>query len=462
MVNCLFSWTLIILFFGGCALHKPFSGKEERTAAQMMKEGLINLDKGHYKAAVREFEKIRDRYPYSEFAAEAMLKMADALYKGEQYSEAFYAYNEFEMLHHRNPYIPYAIYQKGMSLLNEVSDVDRGQMLIIKARKEFEHLVRVFPRSEYAGKARDKIRECYTYLAEHELYVGHFYFKMKKYLAAMGRYRYVIDNYPDLAPYKEALEYLSKCEENLSKGQKVSDLTPQEQKRIVSPQKQEEINLAKTLKPVDDRPVINAYSETPAGEDTVSEQETDNFPQGQEQFSGAAEQDDSIIAFHKGEEDGLPKADQDIERLCAPGMLYNQSRELTQSLKKPEFCQDRVLSESSGKVAEKMAVPVVTKTAKTIPVRSSSGKKIFSVQVGAFLVKENAEKFVADLTRKGYRPYIFKTSGYRKRQWYSVRISDHTDLQEASNTASGFKSKEGSPSIVTAIDSLDPVTLKLE
>lgn len=428
----------------------------------MMKEGLINLDKGNYKAAVHEFEKIRDRYPYSEFAAEAMLKMADALYKGEQYSEAFYAYNEFEMLHHRNPYIPYAIYQKGMCLLNEVSDVDRGQMLIIKARKEFERLVRVFPRSEYAGKARNKIRECYTYLAEHELYVGHFYFKMKKYLAAMGRYRYVIDNYPDLAPYKEALEYLSKCEENLTKGQKVPDLTPQEQKRIASLQKREEIILAETLKPVDDRPVINAYSETPVEENPVSDQKTDNSSQGLEQFSGAAEQDDSIIASHKGEVDGLPEADQGIDRLCPPGMLYNQSRKLTQGLKRPEFCPERVWSESNGKVAEKMAVSVETKTAKTIPVRSSPGEKIFSVQVGAFLVKENAEKFFADLTRKGYRPYIFKTSGYRKRQWYSVRISDHTDLQEASNAASGFKSKEGSPSIVTAIDSLDPVTLKLE
>jgi len=428
----------------------------------MMKEGLINLDKGDYKAAVHEFEKIRDRYPYSEFAADAMLKMADALYKGEQYSEAFYAYNEFEMLHHRNPYIPYAIYQKGMSLLNEVSDVDRGQMLIINARKEFEHLVRVFPKSEYAGRARNKIRECYTYLAEHELYVGHFYFKMKKYLAAMGRYRYVIDNYPDLAPYEEALEYLTKCEENLSKGQKISDLTPQEQKRIVPPQKQEEINLAKILTPVDDRPVINAYSETPVEENPVSKPKTDNFSQGQEQFSGGAEQDDSIIAFHKGEGDGLPEADQDIVRLSPPGMLYNQPRKLTQRLKRPESYPEKVSSESNGKVAEKMKVSVVTKTAKTIPVRSSSGKKIFSVQVGAFLVQENAEKFVTDLTRKGYRPYIFKTSGYRERQWYSVRISDHTDLQEASNAASGFKSKEGSPSIVTAIDSLDPVTLKLE
>jgi len=50
-------------------------------------------------------------------------------------------------------------------------------------------------------------------LAGSELYVGHFYFKMKKYNAAMSRYRYILENFPDLGQYHEALEYLSKSEE---------------------------------------------------------------------------------------------------------------------------------------------------------------------------------------------------------------------------------------------------------
>jgi outer membrane protein assembly factor BamD (BamD/ComL family) len=39
---------------------------------------------------------------------------------------------------------------------------------------------------------------------------------MKKYRTAMGRYRYLIENYPDLGQYKEALEYMSKCQERLN------------------------------------------------------------------------------------------------------------------------------------------------------------------------------------------------------------------------------------------------------
>jgi len=54
-------------------------------------------------------------------------------------------------------------------------------------------------------------------LAQHELYVGQFYFKMKKYRAAAGRFRYAIEHYPDVGQYYEALEYLGRCEKKLAK-----------------------------------------------------------------------------------------------------------------------------------------------------------------------------------------------------------------------------------------------------
>ena len=63
--------------------------------------------------------------------------------------------------------------------------------------------------------ARIKIRECYIFLARYELYVAHFYFRQKHYRAAMGRYEYVLQNYPDLGQYEEAVEYLSRCKQKL-------------------------------------------------------------------------------------------------------------------------------------------------------------------------------------------------------------------------------------------------------
>jgi outer membrane protein assembly factor BamD len=218
VAKLVFVGILIVLFLSGCGLwSRIFSSKEEeKTPAQLVSEGMDSLERGHYEDATQAFQKIKDRYPYSKFAVEAELKMADALYKRELYDEALDAYSEFEKLHPKNDNIPYVIYQKGMCHFKQVSTVDRDQSHSFKAREEFERLVKKFPRSEQASRARRKARECYISLAKYELYVGHHYYKMKKYRAAMGRYRYLLENYPDLGQYQEALEYLNKCKEKVA------------------------------------------------------------------------------------------------------------------------------------------------------------------------------------------------------------------------------------------------------
>jgi outer membrane protein assembly factor BamD len=218
VAKLVFVGILIVLFLSGCGLwSRIFSSKEEeKTPAQLVSEGMDSLERGHYEDATQAFQKIKDRYPYSKFAVEAELKMADALYKTELYDEAFDAYSEFEKLHPKNDNIPYVIYQKGMCHFKQVRTVDRDQSHTFKAREEFERLVKKFPRSEQASRARIKARECYISLARYELYVGHYYYKMKKYRAAMGRYRYLLENYPDLGQYQEALDYINKCKEKVA------------------------------------------------------------------------------------------------------------------------------------------------------------------------------------------------------------------------------------------------------
>lgn len=84
-------------------------------------------------------------------------------------------------------------------------------------------------------------------------------------------------------------------------------------------------------------------------------------------------------------------------------------------------------------------------------------KSAFSVQVGAFRVRANAKRLAAELVWKGYTPNIVEISDYRKNPWYSVRIREHTDLEDAYQVATEFKEEEGKPAIVTGADSLDPV-----
>ncbi|MBC8462356.1 MAG: outer membrane protein assembly factor BamD [Deltaproteobacteria bacterium] len=214
-------WSFVIVFvviaFSGCAVWDRLFPKEEKSPEELMSDGVKNFERGRLTDATEAFQKIKDRYPYSKFAIEAELKMADALYKRGLFDEAIDAYDEFERLHPKNASIPYVIYQKCMCYFSQIGTIDRNQSNTLKAKEEFERLVKKFPKTEYANMGRSKIRECYINLAEHELNVGHFYYKKKKYRAAMGRYRYVLENYPDQGQYHVALEYMSKCVEKLPK-----------------------------------------------------------------------------------------------------------------------------------------------------------------------------------------------------------------------------------------------------
>lgn len=206
----------LLFFFSGCAVYDSLFGQsEELLPAELMSEGLQDLESGNYKSAAEKFQELKDRYPYSDFAIEAELKMADAQFRSKEYDAAYIAYDEFERMHPRDKSIPYVIYQKGLSKFEQVNAIDRDQSYSLIAKEEFERLVKRFPNDEYADRARRNIRKCLINLAEYELHVGHFYYKNKEYNAAIERYIYLIKNYPDMGQYYEALEYIGRCKERL-------------------------------------------------------------------------------------------------------------------------------------------------------------------------------------------------------------------------------------------------------
>jgi outer membrane protein assembly factor BamD len=220
------------LLLGGCAMVDSFlfGDEEEFGPSELMIQGMESLEGGDYKGAVEAYQALKDRYPYSEYAITAELKLADALYLQETYEEAYEAYDEFEKLHPKNKDIPYVIYQKGMCHFLQMKTNDREQSHTLSAREEFERVIKRFPRDDHANRARKNLSVCLVFLAEYELKVGHFYFKMGKYRAALARYSYVIHTYPDMGQYHEALEYIGKCKKKIAE-EKEDEVRAQEKEK---------------------------------------------------------------------------------------------------------------------------------------------------------------------------------------------------------------------------------------
>jgi outer membrane protein assembly factor BamD len=142
--------------------------------------------------------------------------LADALFKRKEFEEALEAYKEFERLHPKNQAIPYVVYQQGMCYFARMNSIDRDKTNSKNALNEFQRLTSTFPSHPYSLRAERKIRKCYINLAEHEYYVGDFYFNQGHYRAALKRFEYLIKNYPDYGQYGKALEYIAKCKEEIA------------------------------------------------------------------------------------------------------------------------------------------------------------------------------------------------------------------------------------------------------
>jgi len=205
---------LIISFYSGCSHFGK--GKPDKSPEQLMSEGISRFSQGSYEEAAERFRELKDRYPYSSLAIHAELKLADSLFKREEFEEAIEAYRQFESLHPKNPSIPYVIYQQGMCYFLRIRTGDRDQANTSKALHEFERLTKAFPDDQYSVKAKDHIEKCLTNLAEHEFYVGHFYFRCGHYEAALKRFSYLLEKYPEHGPREKTLAYIAECTERLS------------------------------------------------------------------------------------------------------------------------------------------------------------------------------------------------------------------------------------------------------
>ena len=92
----------------------------------------------------------------------------------------------------------------------------RDQKLTELALKALDDVVRRFPDTKYARDAKLKLDFTRDHLAGKEMEIGRYYLKRQEYLAAMNRFKRVIDNYQTTTHVPEALERL--VEINLALG----------------------------------------------------------------------------------------------------------------------------------------------------------------------------------------------------------------------------------------------------
>jgi outer membrane protein assembly factor BamD len=213
---------LVLLFvFSGCGMFGWFGKKKTDAPPDVLaKQGIKELKNENYLDAIDTFEKLKDRYPYSDQALLAQIKVADAKFYDKKYPEACQSYREFEKLHPTNKAVPYCIFREGLCYYRQRSTIDRDQSYTHNAIREFIRLKQKFPKSNFIPKADKYLARCRRDLAEHEFYVGNFYFTTEHYKAALDRYQGLIQDYPEFAKNGEARQRIKECRKELASKDK--------------------------------------------------------------------------------------------------------------------------------------------------------------------------------------------------------------------------------------------------
>ncbi len=204
---------LIIIFLISC------SKKEKITILQ--KDDLESQMIALYEEAYNEFLNNRDTlyaakkfneaeliFPQSEWAPVAALMTAYVYYSDDYYPDAIYELERYIKVYPKHKDKVYAHFLLAMCYYENIIDEKRDLAPLLKSKKEFEIVIDNYPLTDFATDARFKIELINDRLAGKEMYIGRHYLKNKKWIAAINRFKNVLENYGTTVYVEEALHRL--------------------------------------------------------------------------------------------------------------------------------------------------------------------------------------------------------------------------------------------------------------
>ncbi|GJL93107.1 MAG: outer membrane protein assembly factor BamD [Hyphococcus sp.] len=205
---CILAACLAVAACGSSGKKKQKFAYVERPVELLYANATRELERKRYDTAIAYFEEVERQHPYSAWARRAMLMKAFSYYQGNDYDEAVTAIDQFISLHPGNKDAGYAYYLKAMCYYERIRDVGRDQEFTNDAVAALNDVVRRYPDTEYARDARLKLDLTNDHLAGKEMYVGRYYLKANKHIAAINRFKKVITDYQTTSHVPEALHRL--------------------------------------------------------------------------------------------------------------------------------------------------------------------------------------------------------------------------------------------------------------
>jgi outer membrane protein assembly factor BamD len=218
---------LMVLILAGC------SGSDDKNADfavdnivapdTLYNQALANLDSGDLKTAQKRIGDLNRQHPYSEYSRRSLILDTFINYRQGKYTDAATTGQRFLQLYPGDKDAAYAQYIIGMSYYKQMPHITRDQTVTRKAFNSMSSLVEKYPESEYIEDAKRKMRITRDQLAGKEMLIGRYYQERREFLAAINRFRNVVEKFSATRHVEEALARLTESYYSLGLAQEAQN-----------------------------------------------------------------------------------------------------------------------------------------------------------------------------------------------------------------------------------------------
>ncbi len=208
---------MVLLATAGCRSHreKDLSKSSPEVLYKKAKKSLNSYD---FASAIKQYEALTARFPFTDQARQARLDLIYAYYRAGEGESATDAADTFIRENPTHPRVDYAWYIKGLvdferqaNAVEHLFRVDLSQRPPSTARKAFSAfrtVVEQYPKSEYAHDSYQRMIYLRNRLADYEVHVARYYLKRGAYVAAAQRARQCVEDFDGAPAVKEALRIM--------------------------------------------------------------------------------------------------------------------------------------------------------------------------------------------------------------------------------------------------------------
>ena len=209
----IFLFLILLFFVNSCSKENITKStiKEKSLELQVLEAyqgGLDALEDGDVLFAAKKFNEAEILFPQGKFAPKSSLMAAYSYYIQDYYGDSIAELERFIKVYSLHKDLVYAYYLLAVCHYEQIADEKKDLQAIIKAKKNFQIVLKNYPDSEYAIDAEFKIDLINDILAAKEMYIGRYYFDKKKWIPAINRFRKIIDEYDTTIYAVEALHRL--------------------------------------------------------------------------------------------------------------------------------------------------------------------------------------------------------------------------------------------------------------